>query len=139
MRIDILTLFPEMCRTVMNESIIGRAQKAGKVCHRRHIQTDAAQFLHAGENLLRRAVHEDVAVVHDHDALGHLGGVFHAAAAPSFKEKDKQLLAWYEREIYKYPGIKVELKTNINDVAGLEADEVIIATGSSGLLYGVEA
>lgn len=31
MRIDILTLFPEMCRSVMNESIIGRAQKAGKV------------------------------------------------------------------------------------------------------------
>ena len=31
MRIDILTLFPEMCNAVMNESIIGRAQKAGKV------------------------------------------------------------------------------------------------------------
>ncbi len=31
MRIDILTLFPEMCETVMSESIIGRAQKAGKV------------------------------------------------------------------------------------------------------------
>lgn len=31
MRIDILTLFPEMCQTVMNESIIGRAQKAGNV------------------------------------------------------------------------------------------------------------
>jgi len=31
MRIDILTLFPEMCETVMNESIIGRAQKAKKV------------------------------------------------------------------------------------------------------------
>ena len=31
MRIDILTLFPEMCETVMNESIIGRAQKNGKV------------------------------------------------------------------------------------------------------------
>ena len=31
MRIDILTLFPEMCNTVMQESIIGRAQKAGKV------------------------------------------------------------------------------------------------------------
>ena len=26
-----MTLFPEMCRSVMNESIIGRAQKAGKV------------------------------------------------------------------------------------------------------------
>ena len=31
MRIDILTLFPKMCNTVMQESIIGRAQKAGKV------------------------------------------------------------------------------------------------------------
>ena len=31
MRIDILTLFPEMCETVMNESIIGRAQKTDKV------------------------------------------------------------------------------------------------------------
>ena len=31
MRIDILTLFPDMCRTVMDESIIGRAQKTGKI------------------------------------------------------------------------------------------------------------
>lgn len=36
MRIDILTLFPDMCNTVMNESIIGRAQKKGVIkveCH----------------------------------------------------------------------------------------------------------
>lgn len=31
MRIDILTLFPEMCNAVMSESIIGRARDAGKV------------------------------------------------------------------------------------------------------------
>lgn len=31
MRIDIMTLFPAMCETVMGESIIGRARKAGKV------------------------------------------------------------------------------------------------------------
>lgn len=31
MRIDILTLFPDMCETVMSESIIGRARNAGKV------------------------------------------------------------------------------------------------------------
>ncbi|MCM1286208.1 MAG: tRNA (guanosine(37)-N1)-methyltransferase TrmD [Acetobacter sp.] len=31
MRIDILTLFPQMCDTVMSESIIGRAREAGKV------------------------------------------------------------------------------------------------------------
>ncbi len=31
MRIDILTLFPEMCNAYLNESIIGMARKAGKV------------------------------------------------------------------------------------------------------------
>lgn len=31
MRIDILTLFPEMCNGVLGESIIGRAREAGKV------------------------------------------------------------------------------------------------------------
>lgn len=37
MRIDIITLFPEMFEPVLNESIIGRAQKSGAieiVCHR---------------------------------------------------------------------------------------------------------
>lgn len=36
MRIDIITLFPEMCETVLSESIIGRAQQSGAVeinCH----------------------------------------------------------------------------------------------------------
>lgn len=36
MRIDIITLFPEMCESVMGESIIGRAQKSGAItvkCH----------------------------------------------------------------------------------------------------------
>ena len=36
MKIDIMTLFPQMCEVVLNESIIGRAQKANKVqieCH----------------------------------------------------------------------------------------------------------
>ena len=29
MRFDIATLFPEMCETVLSESILGRAQKNG--------------------------------------------------------------------------------------------------------------
>lgn len=36
MRIDIITLFPEMCEAVMGESIIGRARKSGAIeisCH----------------------------------------------------------------------------------------------------------
>ena len=36
MRIDLLTLFPEMCETVLSESIIGRARAKGVLdirCH----------------------------------------------------------------------------------------------------------
>ena len=59
-----------------------------------------------------------------------LGGVFIAAAAPSFKEKDKALISWYERELTRYPNIEVKLNSYINDVGGLDADEIIVATGA---------
>ena len=59
-----------------------------------------------------------------------LGGVFIAAAAPSFKEKDRDLIAWYRREIAKYPQIEVKLQTEVKDLSQIQADEVVIATGS---------
>jgi 2-enoate reductase len=59
-----------------------------------------------------------------------LGGVFIAAAAPSFKEKDKALITWYIRELSKYPAITVKLNTEIKDITTLDADEVIVATGA---------
>ena len=58
-----------------------------------------------------------------------LGGVFIAAAAPSFKEKDRELIAWYIREVGKLP-IEVKLNTEIKDIKSIKADEVIIATGA---------
>ncbi len=57
-----------------------------------------------------------------------LGGVFIAASAPSFKEKDKMLIAWYKRELKRYP-IEVKLGKEITDLTKLDADEVIVATG----------
>ena len=60
-----------------------------------------------------------------------LGGVFVAAAAPSFKEKDRDLLAWYERELTKYPNIEVRLNTQVTELESLGADEVVVATGST--------
>ena len=59
-----------------------------------------------------------------------LGGVFIAAAAPSYKEKDRMLIAWYEREISKYPDITVKMNTEVKDVSSLWADEIIVATGA---------
>lgn len=58
-----------------------------------------------------------------------LGGIFIAAAAPSFKEKDRDLIKWYEREITRY-SIEVKLGTEVKDIHSLGADEVIIATGA---------
>ena len=66
-----------------------------------------------------------------YEKSSQLGGVFIAAAAPSFKEKDRDLIAWYRRELTKFPAITVMLNTEIADVADLTADEVIVATGST--------
>ena len=65
-----------------------------------------------------------------YEKTDRLGGVFIAAAAPSFKEKDKMLIAWYERELKKYKNIIVELETEITDLNLIKADEIIIATGA---------
>ncbi len=59
-----------------------------------------------------------------------LGGVFIAAAAPSFKEKDKALIAWYERAVAKENAITVKLNTEVQNIDTLGADEIIIATGA---------
>ena len=58
-----------------------------------------------------------------------LGGVFIPAAAPSFKEKDKQLIEWYRRQISRLP-IEVKLNTEVKDLSQIKADEIVIATGA---------
>lgn len=58
-----------------------------------------------------------------------LGGAFIPAASLSFKEKDKELLAWYERELSK-TDVTVHMNTEVKDLDGLGADEIVIATGA---------
>ncbi len=65
-----------------------------------------------------------------YEKSGELGGVFIAAAAPSYKEKDRALIAWYRRELTKYP-IEIKLNTEVTDLSDLDADEIIIATGAA--------
>lgn len=58
------------------------------------------------------------------------GGVFKAAAAPDFKEKDKELLAWYDKELADL-GIEVRFDTEITDKSALaDFDEIVVATGA---------
>ena len=58
-----------------------------------------------------------------------LGGVFIAAAQPSFKEKDRMLIEWYRRQIAKLP-IEVKFNTEVNDLSKIRADVIVVATGA---------
>lgn len=59
-----------------------------------------------------------------------LGGVFNAAAAPSFKEKDKELLAWYNKEM-KDNNIEILFNTTVSSLDQLkDFDNIIVASGA---------
>ena len=66
-----------------------------------------------------------------YERTGELGGVFIAAAAPEFKEKDKMLIQWYIRQMDKL-GVALHMNTEMTTEAlkVLDADEVILATGA---------
>ncbi len=59
-----------------------------------------------------------------------LGGIFIQAAYPIYKDHDRRLIEWYRQEIAD-KGIEVKFNTEIKDIASLDADEIIVATGST--------
>ena len=65
-----------------------------------------------------------------YEKTGNLGGVFISASNMPFKENDRRLLEWYKRQIEKL-GIEVHLNTEITDISKLNADEIVVATGST--------
>ncbi len=72
-----------------------------------------------------------------YEKSGHLGGFLIPAGKLEFKEKLRNLLAWYENEIAKYPSIKVEVYTKIKSAKDLlkdvenPCDKVLVATGAT--------
>ena len=57
------------------------------------------------------------------------GGVFNAAASPEFKEKDKELLKWYDKQM---KDLKIDIVYNheVKDISSVKADKVVVVTGS---------
>jgi 2-enoate reductase len=64
-----------------------------------------------------------------YEKTDRLGGVFNAAAAMPFKEKDKELLLWYRKKLAE-SGAAVHMNTEITDPDALDADVIVIATGA---------
>ncbi len=77
--------------------------------------------------VLKKRGHEPVVFEKDDKMFG----LYNTAAAMSFKDADKALMKWYEREIAKY-GIEVRLNTEIQDITSLlkAYDEVIVSVGT---------
>lgn len=80
-----------------------------------------------------------------YEKTDRLGGIFIEAAAPVYKQRDRALIDWYRRQIRKH-NIDVKFNTEITDIAAVDADEIIIATGSAakrppikGIEYSMEA
>ena len=62
---------------------------------------------------------------------GELGGAFIPATAPYFKEKDRDLIEWYKKEMVDL-GIEVKLNTEIKSMDDIkDFDDYIIATGAT--------
>lgn len=108
MRIDFLTLFPDMCEAVMSESIIGRARKKGAVeihCHQirdfaydKHNRVDDAPF-GGGMGMLLMA--EPIALCID-DLIEKLGEKPHLIyMSPQGKTLTQQRV----RELAQYPNL----------------------------------
>jgi len=108
MRIDLLTLFPEMCETVLSESIIGRARKKGAVqicCHQirdfaydKHNRVDDSPF-GGGMGMLLKA--EPIALCID-DLIDQLGEKPHLIyMSPQGKTLTQQRV----KELAKYENI----------------------------------
>ena len=64
-----------------------------------------------------------------YEKTGELGGVFIPAASFEFKEKDRQLIEWYKKQLRDL-NVEVKLNCEIDDTGKLDADEVIVATGA---------
>ena len=65
-----------------------------------------------------------------------LGGAFIPAAAPYFKEKDRDLIEWYKKEM-KDLGVEIKFNTEIKSMEDIkDYDDYIIATGAKARKIG---
>ena len=78
-----------------------------------------------------------VATLRGHDVTiyeksNEIGGVFNAAAAPKFKEKDKMLLKWYKQQMVDL-NIKIEFNHEVTqeEFENFDVDVVVYATGAT--------
>ncbi len=160
MKIDILTLFPEMCESVLNESIIGRAQKSGKVeilCHNirefagnKHNRVDDAPY-GGGKGMVMQAepIYNCYKSLYDEatEQKPHL--IYMSPKGKTFKQQDAIRLSKLDRVVLlcgHYEGVDqrvideiVDEEISIGDyvLTGGELPALVVADAVCRLIDGV--
>ncbi len=159
MRIDIATLFPEMCESVLETSIIGRARKAGHVrifCHNirehtldKHRRVDDTPY-GGGMGMLMQA--EPIARCYEHickmaDARPHViylspkGSVFTQAKAIELSQREHIMLlcGHYEGVDQRILDRIVDEEISIGDyvLTGGELPALVVVDSVTRMLGGV--
>ena len=158
MRFDILTLFPEMCDNVLNESVIGRARKAGIIdvqCHNirdfagnKHNRVDDAPY-GGGKGMVMQAepIFNCFKSVFEGDNKPHL--IYMSPKGKTFKQEDALRLAKLPRVAIlcgHYEGVDqrvldeiVDEEISIGDfvVTGGEIPAVLMVDAISRMIPGV--
>lgn len=110
MKIDILTLFPEMCESVLNESIIGRARKSGKVeleCHNirnfagnKHNRVDDAPY-GGGKGMVMQAepIYNCFKSLYDEETETKPYLIYMSPKGKTFKQEDAIRLSKFSRVV----------------------------------------
>lgn len=158
MRFDILTLFPEMCDNVLNESVIGRARKAGIIevqCHNirdfagnKHNRVDDAPY-GGGKGMVMQAepIFNCFKSICEGDNKPHL--IYMSPKGKTFTQKDALRLAEYKSIAIlcgHYEGVDqrvldeiVDEEISIGDfvVTGGEIPAVLLVDAVSRMIPGV--
>ncbi|MFL0197996.1 FAD-dependent oxidoreductase [Clostridium sp. WILCCON 0269] len=74
-----------------------------------------------------------------YERTNSLGGVFIPASSMSFKEEDKKLIKWYEKQL-KDTGVTVYMNTEVNEniIKASKPDSIFVATGSTARKLNVD-
>ena len=162
MKIDIMTLFPEMCEAVLGESIIGRARKAGKVeiaCHNirdfsgnKHNKVDDSPY-GGGMGMVMSAapIYNCFMSLYDSETEAKPHLVYMTPKGPTFTQKKAIELSKYDRVVFlcgHYEGVDqrvidaiVDEEISVGDyvLTGGELPALTVADAVCRMLPGVLA
>ncbi len=149
-RFDVLTIFPEMIGSYASESILGRAQKAGKIEIKAHNLRDWATDKHkktddspygGGPGMVMKVEPFDGALEALKEKEGKIRVIVTSASGKKFTQKDAKRLAKYDQLIFlcgRYEGIDARVEQHLADEA-LSIGDYVLTGGELPALVMIDA